>query len=346
MDDKQDKLNHYNSSSAGVQNGHLFGLPFDEQESEVVIVPVPWDVTASYRRGTAKAFDAILEVSVQLDLYDVDQGDAWQRGIFLQTPLSHLVNDNQEYSELAKEVIAYLENGGKFSCSNSMQNKCRVINIACTQMVEAVYLQCRKLLAQGKMVGILGGDHSTSLGYMKALSEHSGNYGILQIDAHADLRKSYEGFEYSHASIMYNALKNDKIERLVQVGIRDICREEVDYITQSKGRVQCFYDRRLKEAQYRGATWMKLCEDIVETLPQQVYISFDIDGLDPKLSLNTGTPVAGGLEMEQVFYLLKHIKQSGRKIIGFDLCEVGDAEWDANVGARVLYKLAIMIEHS
>jgi agmatinase len=128
----------------------------------------------------------------------------------------------------------------------------------------------------------------------------------------------------------------------VQVGIRDYCLEERDVIFHSENRVKTFFDQALKEELYEGETWKKICKKIIKKLPQKVYISFDIDGLDPKLCPNTGTPVAGGFELSQIFYLFKLLFESGRQVIGFDLNEVGNAEWDANVGARVLYKLSIL----
>lgn len=174
------------------------------------------------------------------------------------------------------------------------------------------------------------------------MAQKNESFGILQIDAHADLRKAYEGFTYSHASIMYNAMQIEQITSLTQVGIRDICAEEVDFIN-ANNNVHCFYYEKIKEEQYCGKTWQQQVAEIVATLPQNVYISFDIDGLDPKLCPNTGTPVAGGFEFNETVYLIKAVKESGKNIIGCDLNEVGNNEWDANVGARVLYQLCCMI---
>ena len=138
------------------------------------------------------------------------------------------------------------------------------------------------------------------------------------------------------------------IKKLVQVGIRDFCDEELDYISASNGRVVTFFDNNIKERQFEGDSWKDIVDDIVAQLPHNVFISFDIDGLDPKLCPHTGTPVQGGFETEQIFYLFKKIMKSGRKIIGFDLNEVGVSknEWDENVGARVLYKLCNMLAAS
>jgi len=107
------------------------------------------------------------------------------------------------------------------------------------------------------------------------------------------------------------------------------------------GRIKVFYDNHIRASAYTGQLWAVHVHDIVEELPPLVYISFDIDGLDPKLCPHTGTPVSGGLELHQITYLIRELVKSGRKIIGFDLCEVapGDDEWDANVGARALFQL-------
>ncbi|MDQ3535696.1 MAG: arginase family protein, partial [Bacteroidota bacterium] len=175
----------------------------------------------------------------------------------------------------------------------------------------------------------------------EALCEKHEMFGILQIDAHADLRIAYEDFEFSHASIMYNALKNSNVSKLVQVGIRDISGSEAKMINDSQGRIITYYDIHLKVRKFEGKRWKSTCKDIIKNLPDKVYISFDIDGLDPKHCPHTGTPVPGGFEMEEIMYLLKMLVSQGKEIIGFDLCEVapGEDEWDGNVGARILYRL-------
>jgi agmatinase len=203
--------------------------------------------------------------------------------------------------------------------------------------------ECVKWLSAGKIVGLLGGDHSTPLGFMQALSKHYPSFGILQIDAHMDLRIAFEGFTYSHASIMYNSLKINQVSKLVQVGIRDYCEEEIQVMRNEGNRVKTYFDDQLKFDAYQGKLWHNQVNEIIAQLPQHVYVSFDIDGLDPKLCPNTGTPVAGGLEYHQAIYLLNALAKSGKEIIGFDLNEVapGEDEWDANVGARLLFKLCV-----
>ena len=141
---------------------------------------------------------------------------------------------------------------------------------------------------------------------------------------------------------MYNALHEAPgVGALVQVGIRDFCDEELE-VARADERVVQFTDYELAAAQFEGETWRTVCDRIVAALPRQVYVSFDIDGLSPDNCPHTGTPVPGGLSFRAAVYLLAAVVESGREIVGFDLCEVGpsrDGEWDANVGARVLYKL-------
>ena len=141
---------------------------------------------------------------------------------------------------------------------------------------------------------MIGGDHSVPLGYIKALADHYPDFGILHVDAHSDLREAYEGFEFSHASIMFNALKIPQISKLVQVGIRDVSEVERETIDRSNHRVVVYYDSLIKQQMYAGTTWADIYRAAIAHLPPKVYISFDVDGLDPKLCPATGTPVPGG----------------------------------------------------
>jgi agmatinase len=167
--------------------------------------------------------------------------------------------------------------------------------------------------------------------------------GVLHVDAHADLRVAYEGFTRSHASIMHNVLADlPEVAKLVQVGLRDLSEEEHER-TRTDRRVAAFFDADLAREKLEGMSFARLVDPIVEALPRQVYVSFDVDGLDPALCPSTGTPVPGGLSFHEASYLLRRVVESGRTIVGFDLDEVapgaeGD-EWPANVGARLLYKL-------
>ncbi len=338
-------LTHFDPNSVGLKSNNIFGLPFKEAESALVLLPVPWEVTVSYRNGTSRGPEKIYDASMQVDLYDPDIVDGWKKGFYMM-PIDKNIRKKSDFlRQCAELIISHLIDGGIVEDNHQLCGKQKEVNDGCVMMKNWVYEMTHSLLKKGKKVGLIGGDHSTPLGYIKALSEYHNDFGILQIDAHADLRVAYEGFIYSHASIMYNVLNEiPAVTKLVQVGIRDYCDEELDIIQQNPERIATYFDKQIKERQYEGDTWKVICDEIINQLPQKVYISFDIDGLDPKLCPNTGTPVPGGFEMEQIFYLFKILKASGRQIIGFDLNEVSTGEAGADsidgiVGARVLYKL-------
>lgn len=335
-------LSQFDPSSAGNPNNNIFGLPFSEEDARLVILPIPWEVTVSYNAGTARAPDHIFKASLQVDLFDPEFRDVWREGIFMRTPNKKILTKSDYLRKEAELYINYISLGEIVDDNKFMCKTLKEINAGSLFLNDWVYEQTKELLDQGKLVALLGGDHSTPFGYFKSISEKHEEFGILQIDAHCDLRQAYEGFNYSHASIMYNALEQiPQIKKLVQVGIRDFCEEELDYINQSNGRVKAFFDTEIKDRMFEGDTWKTVVDEIIALLPQKVFLSFDIDGLDPKLCPHTGTPVQGGFQTEQIFYLLKKVTQSGRQFIGFDLNEVGVShdEWDENVGARVLYKL-------
>lgn len=340
---KEEKIASFNPSEVGVKNGNLFGLPFDYNDCPIVILPVPWDVTVSYGDGTHAGPAAILEASPQLDFYDNDAVNAWKTGFHL-LPISREIEEyNHELRALSSKYIEFLESGKKIEQDPKMKEILDQVNQACNELKKNVKERIKQLYADNKIPCLLGGDHSTPLGLYEAIAEHHGDFGVLQIDAHADLRKAYEGFTYSHASIFYNTLQIKEVKKLVQVGIRDFCEEENDVAQSNGDRVHIFFDRYLKESSYNGKTWDQLCDEIISHLPNKVHISFDIDGLDPKLCPNTGTPVPGGLEFEQALHLFRKLVKSGKQIVSFDLNEVspGDDEWDANVGARLLWKLCV-----
>lgn len=335
-------LSNFDPNSPGLLSNNIFGLPFSEEDARLVLLPVPWEVTVSYTHGTARGPEHIFKASLQVDLYDADVENGWREGFYMRDCDKQLLLRSDYLRKEAELYLKFLSEGGDVQENDFLRRSLDDVNRGTQKMNEWVYQQTKELLQRGKLVGLVGGDHSTPLGYFRAIGEHKGDFGILQIDAHCDLRNSYEGFKYSHASVMYNALQDvPQIQQLVQVGVRDYCEEELAYIRNSNGRVVTFFDQELKERAFEGESWKSVCDDIISKLPQQVYISFDIDGLDPKLCPHTGTPVAGGLEGPQVFYLFRKILESGRKLIGFDLVEVsaGLDEWDANVGARMLFKL-------
>jgi agmatinase len=341
-----DLLSSYDPNSVSNPNNNIFGLPTNEEDSRLIIVPVPWEVTVSYGSGTARAPEAMLKASMQIDLFDPEMPDAWKKGFYMR-PCDRKILMKSDYLRKEAELyIDYISKGEEVSANQFMCKTLKEVNEGGVFLNTWVYDQTNVLLDKGKLVGILGGDHSTSLGFMKAIGEKHGNFGILQIDAHCDLRDTYEGFNYSHASIMYNALKEiPHLERLVQVGVRDYSQVEWDYIKNSEFKVITYFDKEIKQRQFEGDTWKYIAEEIVSKLPEKVFISFDIDGLDRKLCPHTGTPVPGGFEMEEVFFIFRKVIESGRKIIGFDLSEVGisETDWNSNVGARVLFKLCNLL---
>ncbi len=338
----------FDPNGVGIANGNIFGFPVTENEANIVIIPIPWDATASYGKGTSDGPKAILDASTQLDFYHPKLEKAFETKVFMTEISEEWRKINAELCVSAIEYIDFLENGGNIENNVHFQEVVKEINEAQNALKANLKEKAINLIQQGKIPSVLGGEHSTPLGLLEAIDTQGNSFGILQIDAHADLRKAYEGFEQSHASIMFNVLKNcPNMERLVQVGIRDICQDEIDLIENSKGRVKTFFDWDIKEDLYNGKTWAYLVQKIIHSLPENVYISFDIDGLKPYLCPNTGTPVAGGFELEDINYLFFELIKSGKKIVGFDLNEVGtseDSDWDANVGARALWNLVCVAE--
>ncbi len=339
-------LSRFDANGPSNPKNNIFGLPFNEEDAALVIVPVPWEVTVSYGSGTSRCIDHIFNASMQIDIFDSEFNNAWKKGFYLRPNDRKILMKSDYLRKEAELYIDYTSKGEALEKNAFMCKSLKEINEGSANLNKYVHEQTMDLLNRGKLVALLGGDHSVPLGYMKAIAEKHGEFGILQIDAHCDLRKSYEGFKYSHGSVMLNALEEvPQITKLVQLGIRDYCQEEWDYICSSNYRVITYFDKDIKERQYEGQSWKQIADEVISHLPDKVYISFDIDGLDPKLCPNTGTPVPGGFETEQVFYLINKIIQSGRKFIGFDLDEIGigETDWDANVGARVLWKLCNLI---
>jgi len=290
-------LSKFDPNIAGNPNNNIFGLPFTEEEARLIVLAVPWEVTVSYNAGTARSAEHIFKASLQVDLMETEWKEGWKRGFYMRTPDKRVLLKSDYLRKEAELLIAYIAKGEDIGKNSFMCKSLKDINEGSLYLNNWVYQQTSELLKRGKLVALLGGDHSTPLGFLKAIAEHYPEFGILQIDAHYDLRKAYEGFTYSHASIMYNALNEiPAITQLIPVGIRDYCQEECEYLKANSKRIQPFLWSDLKERQFEGACWKDLVDEIVDKLPQHVYLSFDIDGLDPKLCPNTGTPVFGGLK--------------------------------------------------
>ncbi|MDR0560534.1 MAG: agmatinase family protein [Prevotellaceae bacterium] len=330
----------FNHNDLGQANGNFFALPRKEKDDEgIEIISVPWDATTSYRPGTSKAPQAVLAASLQVDIFDSDVEKAWEMKIS-NTELD-LCGLNSKCRHFAEKIIQHLENGGS-TTDMEIADMLNFVNRSSETVNSTVYENAKKILSGNKTAAVLGGDHSTPFGLIKAVAEKYPKTGILHIDAHADLRGAFEGFTYSHASIMYNVMTEiEGIEKLVQVGVRDFCEAERDFAG-ADNRICMYADSCLKENRFAGKTWKEQCDEIISHLPEHVYISFDVDGLSPYLCPNTGTPVPGGLDFAEAMYLIKQTAFSGRIIAGFDLNEVSpgiSGDWDANVGARILFKL-------
>lgn len=350
MDRKEEKIKRFDPNGIGHINGRLFGLPFNLKESDVIIIPVPWEVTASGGAGTANGPASILSVSNQIDLFIEDFPDFWKRGAAMCSISPKIIKENRKLRGLAETCISHQEKGGS-TLDGMTTRSLKLVNQGCELLNSWVRAKALTYLKTGKLVGVLGGDHSICLGLVQALSKRYASFGFLHIDAHLDLRLAYEGFDYSHASVMRNAFGIKEISRFVHVGVRDICQDEYYFSKEENGKSAVFSYDKISEWLFRGGSWEDLCGCIVECLPDLVYISFDIDGLNPSLCPNTGTPVPGGLDFYQAVYLIRKIVESRRKIVGFDLCEVAPAspnpdtwpdDWNAIVGMRVLYWLCCL----
>lgn len=340
----------FDPNGVGIANGNIFGFPVTEQEAQIIITPIPWDATASYGKGASEGPQAILEASPQLDFFHPRLENAWQTKVFMSAVSQDWKAINDDLCAKAIEYIQFLEDGGKLENNPAFQTLVGTISEAQTALKNNLKERALELIHQGKIPVVLGGEHSTPLGLIEALDEQGQPFAVLQVDAHADLREAYEGFEQSHASIMYNVVKNTKnLVKLVQVGIRDVAQSEIDLIRQSEGKINTFFDWDIKEAQFNGASWRQITDEIINELPENVYISFDIDGLKPYLCPNTGTPVVGGFELEEINFLFFRLIEKGKRIIAFDLNEVApeeEGDWNANVGARALWNLICVTEKS
>ncbi len=327
----------FDPNAAAPLDSGVFGLPFTPEQAKVVLVPVPFEATTSYGGGTADGPAAIYEASKQVDLFDLDTGRPYEAGIAMLELPADVRAWNDEAKALAKPII---ENAGVAEDPKALNR----VNALCERMNAWVFSTTKHWLSKGKIVGVVGGDHSTPFGAISAYADAFSDLGILHLDAHADLRDAYEGFTWSHASIMFNVMtKLPKVSKLVQVGIRDFGEAEYDFVQEHCTRVHTFFDAKLARARNDGMPWREQVDQIVAELPHHIYLSWDIDGLEPTLCPHTGTPVPGGLGFHQATGLLEGIARAGKRIVGFDLNEVapgpdGD-EWDGNVGARLLYKM-------
>ena len=318
----------------------IYGLPHPPEDARVIIIPVPWDATTSYRAGTADGPEAMRRASLQVDLFDLETDRPYEHGIALLPHPENVAEWNRAARVAAERVMA-AETGPD---PDQRATDLELVDDLSSRVNDWVEATWDSWADRGKLIGLIGGDHSSPLGAIRAAARRYPGLGVLHLDAHADLRDAYCGFRYSHASIFHNVLAEAAgVLTLTQVGLRDLSNAEHRRIVTETDRIHAFSDPDLQRRLQSGEPWTGLAREIVGTLPQDVYVSFDIDGLDPRFCPHTGTPVPGGLDFAQATSLLREVAETGRRIVGFDLCEVAPStdpadEWDANVGARLLYK--------
>ena len=333
----------FDPSAAAAPDSGIFGLPDDPEGASVHVIGVPFDATTSFRKGTAAGPAAILAASRQVDLFDLVTGHPYEAGIWMAPLDARVSRWNDEASRLAQPVIERGGAGGDPELASAV----RAVDAIQEKLNGWVEERAVEILERGKLCALLGGDHSVPFGSIRAHAERFPDLGILHFDAHADLRAAYEGFTWSHASILFNV--QDQLERvktIVQVGIRDLSQEEHALMHDSKGRVRALFDHEWADAKHSGHHLKSVVRRALAPLPEKVYVTFDVDGLEPALAPHTGTPVPGGLTWHDAMLWLDELARSGRRIVGLDLNEVtpehADSDgsgWDEIVGARLLYRL-------
>lgn len=276
------------------------------ENSEIIILSVPYEHTVSYGGGTAKGPEAILKASHYVEFYDdeFDRELCFEKGI---STLESLQFDNVNGKKLKdKEALDYIADN------------------------------VRALLNDNKFVITLGGEHTISSAPIKAHFEKYPNMSVLQFDAHSDLREEYQDNPYSHASIMARVKDFFPPNRITQLGIRALCIEESVFIKENN--VNTFFASAVRTKKH-GENWI---ENLVKTLNDEVYITFDVDFFDPSIMPSTGTPEPDGFLYSETIDVFREMKKQGKKIIGFDVVELSPDENSYHpdlLTARLIYKL-------
>jgi len=263
---------------------------YDYDRSGIIIVPVPYDGTSTWMKGSDKGPEAVMQASVNLEFYDVETGtEVHKRGIHTISPVT------EDSSPGA--------------------------------LVDAVCKKIKSLLAENKFPVTVGGNHTVSIGAIKAFSENYRNLSVLQLDAHSDLRQEYEGSRFNHACAMARA---SEFAPVVQVGIRSMAAEELPFV--KKDRI--FYSHEL----YYNKD---LYTDAVNKLTNDVYVTIDLDVFDPSIMPSTGTPEPGGPDYFELLHFLKQVAAT-KNIVGFDVVELCPSEGNKYpdfVAAKIIYQL-------
>lgn len=313
------------------------------ESADLILIPAPWSATVSYGKGTEKGPEIIRKASHYLDFFKLSLKCSYNEKI-------HFEENDPIIESLNSQVL----NWHKESAGEKSPIFYKNINHAGQSLLDWIYEKSAKADSQDKIPALIGGEHSVSEGILSFIGDkYKGDYGILHLDAHADLRAAYQGFKHSHASVMYNVLNLKQApKKLIQVGVRDFCEEEYKLIKQEKG-IRCYFDEEIFTRICKGENWAFICKEIISQLPQRVYVSLDVDALSWSYAPGTGTPVPGGLSFNQVLYLLEEIKRQKKKLISFDVVETSAggeglifSNWNGNVSARLIYYLSGLALHS
>lgn len=260
------------------------------ETSKIVLIPVPYDETSTWQKGAHKGVEAFLEASENMELYDIETDkEVYKEGIYLADAITE---------------------------KRSPQT-----------MVEAVYQITKKYITKNKFVTLFGGEHSISIGSIRAFNECYNNLTVLHVDAHADLRKEYKGSSCNHACAVYEANQNTN---LIQVGIRSMDISETRVMNKDK----VFFAHEMATNGY----WMN---DVIDLLTDNVYITFDLDALDPSILPSTGTPEPGGLFWYETLEFLRKVFET-KKVVGFDIVELCPNSQEKSsdfLAAKLYYKM-------
>jgi agmatinase len=349
----------FNPDSIGVPNGNMWALPHVDYPA-VAIIGVPWNVTCSQGDNTIYGPAAVLAAS---PLIALDTPAFWEKGVrYFGDIDGSLQRESEGVRHSARKVIERLGKG-----QSAQMSDIDFVRAQCQSMCEFVQRQTYRHIDVGSKVLLLGGDHSTPFGAIMATHNRKKIDTILHIDAHADMYEAYEGFAYSHASIMYNVRQMLPNVRMVHLGLRDVATCEWDLlggkpITEMStallspaAKHTVFTGNMLGRARVENNTRL-LLRDVCTALEGNVYITYDVDGLEQAWFPNTGTPVMGGLTLAEHQYLLgmleRKIDDKEISLVGADLVEVAPAssdpdtwesDWNANVGMRVLYDITKLL---
>ena len=329
------------SSGDNDNGGYYFRDATPTADAPIVLVSAPWAVTSAAGQGAVYTPDAIIDASTHLSLYDVVSNTSIDGKVATAEVDYDLQESSLQLGGDAAKVVAHIEDGGALT-GDYFARKVVRINLGFRDMHSSVGKRVFRFASKGKIVGVVGGDHSVAFGAVRSISSVYPQMGVLFIDAHSDLRPSGKIFDYSHLSVARNIVDEiPAVSKLVQVGVRDMSREEMDF-AQNHPKITMFCHEKLTAERFSGRSWGEVCDDVVAQLPDKVYISFDIDALSPECCPHTKRPVAGGMTFDEAVCLINRVAESGREIVGFDLTEivpVMESGVDAAVGARMLVKL-------